>query len=166
MSHLLVVEDEAVLRTELRRLFTRTGHDVTEAASLSDAERHDLRAFDLIIADLRLPDGLGTELIAKAPGVPVLVMTSYATIRSAVEAVQLGAVDYIAKPLDHDELVMLVDHILSVRRKGRERGVPEAAPARDGLIGSSAVMREVFERVDKVAPTSSTVLILGESGTG
>ena len=129
------------------------------------AERAGPRSADLILADLRLPDAPGTELIAMAPGVPVLMMTSYATVKSAVEAMRLGAADYIAKPLDHDELLLLVDRLLANRRAAAPAGRP-APPAIAGAIGSSPAMREVFERVRRVAATESTVLILGESGTG
>jgi len=165
MSRLLIVEDEPVLRGELRRLFVRKGHDVAAAESVRDAERYELRGVELILADLRLPGVPGTELIAMAPGVPVLMMTSYATVKSAVEAMRMGAVDYIAKPLDHDELTMLVERILADRRAAAAHAAP-AAPPRHGLIGSCAAMQEVFERVRRVSATDSTVLILGESGTG
>ena len=170
MSRLLIVEDEPVLRAELRRLFAREGHEVADAGSVAEANRHDLTEFELILADLRLPGAPGTELIVKAPGVPVLVMTSYATVKSAVEAMRMGAVDYIAKPLDHDELVMLVDRILARERLVRQNAALKKDVARsyavDGIVGACSAMREVFERVRKVASTSSTVLILGESGTG
>ncbi len=159
---LLIVEDELDLRRELRRLFARFGHDVVEAGSVAETAGHELSSFALILTDLRLPDGSGTDLIARAGGAPVLVMTSYATVKSAVEAMRLGAVDYIAKPLDHDELILLVDQL--VRRPSQRRD--DHASAFDGMIGGSAAMREVFERIEKVAATSSNVLILGESGTG
>jgi two-component system, NtrC family, response regulator AtoC len=165
MGRILIVEDEPVLRDELRRLFTRQGHEVSEADSVAAAEEgRRLASCDLILADLRLPGGPGTELIARAPGVPVLIMTSYATVKSAVEAMRMGAVDYIAKPIDHEELVMVVGRILE---RGKDAARAPAAPhSFDGIVGNCAAMREVFERIRKVAPTSSTVLILGESGTG
>ncbi|HTE53903.1 MAG TPA: sigma-54 dependent transcriptional regulator [Kofleriaceae bacterium] len=169
MGRILIVEDEPVLRSELGRLFSRKGHEVSEAESVADAELHGLLACDLILADLRLPGAPGTELIARAPGVPVLIMTSYATVKSAVEAMRMGAVDYIAKPIDHEELLMMVDRILERERQRAEAAPGQPAAARvsaDGLVGGCAAMQQVFERIRKVAPTSSTVLILGESGTG
>ncbi|HYU15905.1 MAG TPA: sigma-54 dependent transcriptional regulator [Candidatus Acidoferrum sp.] len=176
MGRILIVEDEPVLRDELRRLFARKGHDVAVAGSVREAESHlggrdGDGAVELVLADLRLPGAPGTELIGRARSVPVLIMTSYATVKSAVEAMRMGAVDYIAKPIDHDELVMIVDRILERERQRRQSGpqareAGRAAPAMDGIVGGCAAMREVFERIRKVAPTSSTVLILGESGTG
>ncbi|HWM85820.1 MAG TPA: sigma-54 dependent transcriptional regulator [Kofleriaceae bacterium] len=170
MGRILIVEDEPVLRDELRRLFDRKGHEVAEAESVRDAEKHEIGDYELILADLRLPGAPGTELIARAPGVPVLIMTSYATVKSAVEAMRMGAVDYIAKPIDHDELVMMVDRILERERMRRQNAALQADVARtyaiDGIVGACAAMEVVFERIRKVAPTSSTVLILGESGTG
>jgi two-component system, NtrC family, response regulator AtoC len=161
MSRILIVEDEPVLRGELRRLLARRGHEVVEAGSVQEAEANDLTSFQLILADLRLPGAPGTELIARVRDIPVLIMTSYATVRSAVEAMRLGAVDYIAKPIDHDELVLVTERLLTQRRPA-----PVAPSGTDGIVGDCAAMREVYERIAKVAPTHSTVLILGESGTG
>ena len=99
MHKILVVEDESVIRNALRRLLERNGYEVSEAGSVQQAENgHELGAFDLIISDLRLPGAPGTDLIRKAGEVPVLIMTSYASLRSAVDSMRMGAVDYIAKP--------------------------------------------------------------------
>jgi two-component system, NtrC family, response regulator AtoC len=171
MSRILIVEDEPVLRDELRRLFDRKGHAVAEAESVRDAaDRYQIGNHELILADLRLPGAPGTEFITLAPEVPVLIMTSYATVKSAVEAMRLGAVDYIAKPIDHDELLMMVDRILERERLRRQNAALQADVARtyavNGIVGACPAMQDVFERIRKVAPTSSTVLILGESGTG
>ncbi len=171
MSRILVIEDEPIIRTELRRLLVRAGHDVSEAGTVGEAATdYALDGFDLILTDLRLPGAPGTDIIAKAPGVPVLVMTSYATVRSAVEAMKLGAVDYIAKPFDHDELLMQLDRVLRTGRLEKQnaalrREVEQAHPV-SGMVGGCAAMREVFERIRKVADSPATVLVLGESGTG
>ncbi len=170
MSQILIIEDEAVIRASLRRLLQRRGYDVTEAGSVAEAEQHALTDFDLIITDLRLPGEPGTAVIAKSQGVPVLVMTSYASVRSAVESMQMGAVDYIAKPFDHDEMLLTVERILKQGTLERQNAalkqdISRAYPA-SGMIGCCAAMQEVFERIRKVAPTDATVLILGESGTG
>jgi two-component system, NtrC family, response regulator AtoC len=172
MSRILVVDDEALIRGELRRLLTRAGHDVADASSVPEAvsEHAPLDAFDLIISDLRLPGPPGVELIALAAPAPVLVMTSYATVKSAVEAMKLGAVDYLAKPFDHDELLLIVDRLLAQVRLQRQVSAMRADLARAfpvaGMVGSSEPMRDVFDRVHKVAPTDATVLVRGESGTG
>ena len=107
MSHILVLEDESVIRLAVRRLLERNGYQVSEAGSVEEAgEHHLLSHFDLIIADLRLPGLPGTDIIARADGVPVLIMTSYASLRSAVDSMRMGAVDYIAKPFDNLSLVV------------------------------------------------------------
>ena len=171
MSQILIVEDEAVIRGALRRLLERRGYEVSEAESVEQAEeRGGLQGFDLIIADLRLPGEPGTAIMDRAPDVPVLIMTSYASVRSAVESIKRGAVDYIAKPFDHEELVLLVARTLKQHRMERQKNalksdVDRAYPV-EGMIGACSAMKQVFERIAKVAPTDSTVLILGESGTG
>ncbi|MGE0080845.1 MAG: sigma-54-dependent transcriptional regulator [Thiohalomonadaceae bacterium] len=170
MTRILLVEDEKVIRSALRRLLERNGYEVTEAGAVAEALSHDIAGFDLVITDLRLPGAPGTDLIAQAGDVPVLIMTSYASVRSAVESMQLGAVDYIAKPFDHDELLMTVERVLKQRRLARQNEVLKQDLSREypvgGMIGHCPAMQEVFARVRKVAPTDTTVLILGESGTG
>ncbi|XYI01534.1 sigma-54-dependent transcriptional regulator [Sorangium sp. So ce1128] len=189
MSRILLVEDEVVIRAELRRLLERHGHAVVEVGSIAEAEAdRDLRAFDLVLADVRLPGAPGTELVGRCGDAPVVLMTSYATVKAAVDAVKRGAADYLSKPFDHDELLALVDHHLAGARPGRRAPAdtaPEAAPRAaalappappappapagdelEGMIGGSAAMREVFARVRKVAPSEATLLVLGESGTG
>ncbi|GAB6043515.1 sigma-54-dependent transcriptional regulator [Endothiovibrio diazotrophicus] len=171
MNQILIVEDEAVIRAALRRLLERNGYGVAEAGSVAEAQAgEDPASFDLVIADLRLPGAPGTEMIARAGDTPVVIMTSYASVNSAVEAMKLGAVDYIAKPFDHDELLMLVARILEQRRLARTHAVlrselAEAYPVA-GMVGECPAMREVRTRIAKVAPTDTTVLVLGESGTG
>ena len=171
-DHILVVEDEAVIRSSLRRLLTRNGYTVTEAESVSDARQHDLNSFALIISDLRLPGEPGTEMIRLASNTPVLIMTSYASLRSAVDSMKMGAVDYIAKPFDHDEMVQSVTTIISrSREKGDEttsQPVPKTTTGNidTGIIGESEAMQDLFRRIGKVSPTNATVLIQGESGTG
>ncbi len=172
MSRILVVEDETLIRGELKRLLTRAGHQVSEAGSVPEAlsEHTPLDAFDLVLTDLRLPGPPGIELIAQAAPTPVIVMTSYATVKSAVEAMKLGAVDYLAKPFDHDELLLVIDRVLAQGRLRRQVNALRADVARSypvsGMVGRSTAMLDVFDRVRKVAPTDATVLVRGESGTG
>jgi len=171
MNHLLIIEDEPVIRGALRRLLERHGHQVSEAESVEAAQGLGrLADFNLIIADLRLPGQPGSAVLDLAPDVPVIIMTSYASVTSAVEAMKSGAADYIAKPFDHDELVMLVQKVLREKQKERrtaalQTDVDQAFPVA-GMIGKSAAMHEVCSRIQKVAPTEATVLIVGESGTG
>ena len=168
MNHLLIIEDETVIRSALRRLLERHGYRVDEAGSLEEVQ--DAGSYDLIISDLRLPGRPGTEVMGMAPDVPVIIMTSYASVSSAVEAMKLGATDYIAKPFDHDELILLVQKVLANslqqrRAEALQNDVDQTYPVA-GMIGRSESMQAVCERIRKVAPTEATVLILGESGTG
>jgi DNA-binding NtrC family response regulator len=171
MDRILIIEDEEVIRGAVQHLLERRGYSVAVAESVEYAEsNYDVNSFNLIITDVRLPGVPGTEIISKVKDVPVLVMTSYASVRSAVDAMKLGAVDYIAKPFDHDELVLLVERTLKRGQLERqnvalktelEKSYPVA-----GMVGRSPAMQAVFTQIGKVAPTDSTVLILGESGTG
>ncbi len=178
MAHILIVEDETIIRSALRRLLERNQYQVSEAGSVQEArERYSIPGFDLVISDLRLPGAPGTELIGLAGATPVLIMTSYASLRSAVDSMKLGAIDYIAKPFDHDEMLQAVARILRERRPAQaaENPAVQAAGARAeqgagsdeiGIIGRCAAMQDLFGKIRKVAPTDSTVLIQGESGTG
>jgi DNA-binding NtrC family response regulator len=171
MSQILIIEDESVIRGAVRRLLERKGYQVVEAGSVEEAESaNDLQSFGLILTDVQLPGAPGTEVIKKAGGVPVLIMTSYASVRSAVDSMKQGAVDYIAKPFDHDELLMLVERTLKQNQLERRNEVLKSDIDReypvDGMIGSCSAMTEICKRISKVAPTDTTVLILGESGTG
>jgi two-component system response regulator HydG len=168
MSRILVVEDEKIIRQAVKRLLERQDHEIFEAESLYIAKELNFSDYDLIISDLRLPGGNGTELIELAGETPVLIMTSYASLRSAVDAMKLGAVDYIAKPFDHEEMLLTVERILI--QHGRNNSVLQDNTAKEcpatGIIGSSQLMKNLFTKISKVAPTDATVLIQGESGTG
>ena len=174
MSHILVVEDEPIIRSALRRLLERNHYQVSEAGAVHEAvEQYDLNTFNLIVSDLRLPGEPGTALIQRAPNTPVLIMTSYASLRSAVDSMKLGAVDYIAKPFEHDEMLQTVARIIETSQQPRRSAPSQPAPDKNadsdremGIIGASAPMLTLFKRIRKVAPTMSTVLIQGESGTG
>ena len=164
MSAILVVEDEAVIRSEVRRVLTRAGHEVSEASTFDEACASDLGAFDLVISDVRLPGGVGTDLLERANRTPVVIMTSFGTIRSAVEAMKAGAADYISKPFDPAELLLTVDSLLKDRS---EDGADTTDSLNvEGMVGSSRPMQAVMRRIARVAGTDATVLILGESGTG
>jgi two-component system response regulator HydG len=183
MPHILIVEDETIIRSALRRLLERNQYQVSEAGSVQEAqERYSIPTFDLIVSDLRLPGAPGTELIKLAEGTPVLIMTSYASLRSAVDSMKMGAVDYIAKPFDHDEMLQAVARILRDRQEAKSAPAAPAATSstrgataekavdnangENGIIGSCAAMQELYSKIRKVAPTDSNVLVQGESGTG
>ncbi|HKI73085.1 MAG TPA: sigma-54 dependent transcriptional regulator [Pseudomonadales bacterium] len=158
---ILIVEDEVVIRSSLKKFLEKQSFKVKEAGSITEAEDFDLSQFSLIITDLRLPGPTGTDIIKMAPDVPVVVMTSYASVSSAVDAMKMGAADYIVKPFDYDELHNTVCKLL--RDDEPEKTI---APPVVGMLGNCTAMQELFDRINKVAPTNTNVLILGESGTG
>lgn len=174
MNQILIVEDEKIIRTALKRLLERNGYYTQTASSVDEAKSQlDLNSFDLIISDLRLPGDPGTKLIELVNNVPILIMTSYSSLKSAVEAMRMGAVDYIAKPFDHEEMLTAIDRVLQTNNtaqtgNSRATNAPtiEKPERIKGIIGSCQPMEELFNRIAKVAPTDTTVLILGESGTG
>ncbi|UZJ61148.1 sigma-54 dependent transcriptional regulator [Pseudomonas sp. KU26590] len=182
MPHILIVEDETIIRSALRRLLERNQYQVSEAGSVQEAqERFSIPSFDLIVSDLRLPGAPGTELIKLGQGKPVLIMTSYASLRSAVDSMKMGAVDYIAKPFDHDEMLQAVSRILrdrqtlqsmqaeraaSSKTAPNDKAGPDNSNGEIGIIGSCPPMQDMYSKIRKVAPTDSNVLIQGESGTG
>ncbi|WP_110947298.1 sigma-54-dependent transcriptional regulator [Pseudomonas bohemica] len=183
MPHILIVEDETIIRSALRRLLERNQYQVSEAGSVQEAqERFSIPSFDLIVSDLRLPGAPGTELIKLGQGKPVLIMTSYASLRSAVDSMKLGAVDYIAKPFDHDEMLQAVARILRDRQTVQsiqaeraatagkapvsDKAIPDNSNGEIGIIGACPPMQDLYSKIRKVAPTDSNVLIQGESGTG
>lgn len=170
MSNILVVEDEPIIQESLVRLLQRQGYQVTGVASVAEAEENSINMYDLIISDLRLPGEPGTELIARAAPTPVLIMTSYSTVQSAVEAMKQGAVDYIAKPFNHDEMNITVKRILEKTRVEQQntflkQEVDKYYPI-NGMVAHCEPMLEVIDRIRRVAPTDTTVLIVGETGTG
>ncbi|MBC3956104.1 sigma-54-dependent transcriptional regulator [Pseudomonas triticifolii] len=182
MPHILIVEDETIIRSALRRLLERNQYEVSEAGSVQEAqERFSIPSFDMIVSDLRLPGAPGTELIKLGEGKPVLIMTSYASLRSAVDSMKMGAVDYIAKPFDHDEMLQAVSRILRDRQTvtslqaersamgkagAAEKGTAPNSNGEIGIIGSCPPMLDLYSKIRKVAPTDSNVLVQGESGTG
>jgi len=170
VSNILVVEDEPIIQESLVRLLQRQGYQVTGVASVAEAEENSINMYDLIISDLRLPGEPGTELIARAAPTPVLIMTSYSTVQSAVEAMKQGAVDYIAKPFNHDEMNLTVKRILEKTRVEQQntflkQEVDKYYPI-NGMVAHCEPMLEVIDRIRRVAPTETTVLIVGETGTG
>ena len=173
MKQILIVEDESVIRTALRRLLERNNYLISEAGSVQEAESNFvLTSFDLVISDLRLPGAPGTDLIQKAGDVPVLIMTSYASLRSAVDSMRMGAVDYIAKPFDHGDMINAVARIIADHPTDRTLGgrpaqnPPASASSVKGIIGHCPAMLTLYDHIERVAPTDASVLVLGETGTG
>ena len=160
MKQVLVVEDEVVIRTALKRLLERHEYKVSEAGTVKESiDSFNMDDFDVIISDLRLPGAPGTDLI-KATTTPVLIMTSYSSIRSAIDSMKLGAVDYIAKPFEHSELIESVAKVIREHAKTLQQSTDapvEFEPPVHGMIGNCPPMMELFRRIRKVALTNSTV---------
>ena len=174
-AKILVVDDEQSIRTMLRAVLSKEGYDVSEAAdgasALKAVEDQD---FDLVLMDIRMTDMDGIETMREmkkiSPSIPVVMMTAYASVKTAVEALKTGAYDYLTKPLDIDELKILVEKGLEHYRL-REENVALKERLSDRydfsrIIGKSKPMRELFETLALVAPSDATVLIYGETGTG
>ncbi len=173
MAVILIVDDEPGIREFLSDALTADGHDVAQAADgMAALTMIHQRAFDVMLTDLRMPGALdGLDLVRKVtseqPDAEVIVLTAHGTVESAVEAMKLGAYDYIQKPLSSPaELRLLVARALERRRliakvevQRQSRGIPP-------LSYGDPVMQPVIAALDKVARTNSTVLLLGESGTG
>jgi DNA-binding NtrC family response regulator len=175
MSRILIVDDEKQIRRILSVLLAEKGFKIAEADS-GETALSLLTEFQpqIVLLDLSLPgmDGLETlkQMLEKKPQIDCIIMTAYGTIRSAVQAMRLGAFDYLAKPFDNDELLMIIQRALHVRSLGAElealRSELEASYGFSEIVGISPRMREVFRIMSKVASVDATVLITGESGTG
>jgi DNA-binding NtrC family response regulator len=172
---ILLVEDKDSLRTMLRRSLESQGHTVVEACDEPGAVAALARSRpDLVISDLRLPagDGFGVLRAAKDldPDLPVIVMTAYGSIQDAVAAMKEGALDFLAKPIDPDHLLLLVQRALAQRRLVSENlRLREELAERGGAtraVGDSAAWKQVMASAQRASPSDATVLIEGESGTG
>jgi DNA-binding NtrC family response regulator len=173
---ILIVEDEKLIRMTLRERLQQEGYCVLEAGAGQEAfEQLQQEDADLMLLDYRLPDTDGIEVLRRArehyPDTSVILMTAYSTVDSAVEALKLGAYDYLKKPVNHDDLLASIAKALETTRLRREvRRLRHEQRQRSGvstIIGSSAAMREVFVMVRKIAESAATtVLIQGGSGTG
>ena len=175
MAHVLVVDDEPSARTTLALLLRKRGHRVAEGDGVVSAtKRLSDEVFDLVVTDLRMPDGDGLEVLqaakAQADAPDVILLTAYAEWKSAKEAIRLGALDYFEKGQEPEELYHRIDKALAQRALRREnenlRAQLRERYGLPGLIAHSPAMHAVLDLVERVAPTDATVLIQGESGTG
>jgi DNA-binding NtrC family response regulator len=171
-ADILVVDDETNIRRTLRMVLEGEGYDVVEAEGAAQALAALGSPVDVVLLDVKLGDDNGIELLEKikserAPELPVIMMSGHATINDAVRATQLGAFDFIEKPLDRTRVLVTVRNALEKRAMTREVVELRAAVAgRYEMVGASPVMQELFRQIAKVAPTRGRVLITGESGTG
>lgn len=172
MLPILIVEDDITFSLMLSTWLKKKGFDVTSIATIVDAKKIiEKKQFDLILSDLRLPDGDGIDLLKwlenKQLSLPVIVMTGYAEVQTAVQAMKLGASDYISKPINPQELLKKIEEISAIK----EESVPvvrEIAEEKheEYIQGKSNNAVQMYDHVKLVAPTDMSVLITGESGTG
>jgi two-component system, NtrC family, response regulator AtoC len=177
-ARILVADDEPNLRRVLVTLLRRDGHEVVQASNGSEAIEMLTQDIDVVITDLRMPEADGMDVLRAAsrsvPHVPVIMITAYGSVGQAVEAIKAGAFDYIEKPFEQDVIRTIVDK--AVGQAVANRAAPRTSlytdtdqsgdQGRYGLVGQSAEMHTIFEVIEKVADSPSTVLITGESGTG
>src|SRR5258705_8265828 len=175
MKHLLIVEDEAPLRQAVAEQLGDRGYTVDQAESgeAALAKLADF-AFDIIVTDLRLPGIDGSAVIeaavARYPHIIAIVVTGFGTVKDAVEAIKRGAWDFVSKPFQIDELLHVLDSAIEQRRLKSEnaylRSQLEERYRFEGIVGKSRPMERLFQLLETVAPTNSTILITGETGTG
>jgi DNA-binding NtrC family response regulator len=172
---ILLAEDERLLRESLAELLADEGYQVTRAADGKEAHEALLaRPFDLIMTDVRMPNMDGTTLLKHAqqvaPQTPVMVLTAFGTVESAVAAMRSGAVDYLLKPVQFEDVVVRVNRALEFGEMRRDRRIISDQLASQStfhnLIGDSPAMARLFDMVRKLSTVRSSVLIVGESGTG
>ncbi len=172
---LLVVDDEKIVHDSLGKWFRDEGYEIGIAESAREAlQRMAERHWDAALVDIKMPGTDGIELQRRLkeidPELIVIIMTGYASVETAVQALKNGAYDYVTKPFDPDDIAHLVHNALEHRRMARENvrlkeAVAEVARPPE-LIGQSAAMKKVFDAIETVGPTDATVLITGDSGTG
>ncbi|MGZ4777847.1 MAG: sigma-54-dependent transcriptional regulator [Thermoanaerobaculia bacterium] len=174
MSQLLLVEDEKLLRWSLRTRLQNAGHSVEEAATLAEAEHHlRLKRPDLVLLDVNLPDGNGLDFLEhqqeKLWESGVIIFTADGRIEDAVRAMKLGAIDFLSKPIDYEELLRLIEKATARRRDRLEAESSRRSrdrQTRTRVVAESAAMRDVLRLASTVAASPATVLVHGETGVG
>ncbi len=174
-TRILVVDDDAGILSMLEDFLSMKGFSVTALdsgrAALETIER---QYFDIVLADLRMPDASGMDVLIQAkklhPDTEVIIVTGFASVESAIEALKLGGYDYLQKPVKLERLSILIDRILDKKRLASENVLLRARLKErhryDGMVGSSVAMQEIYDVVDRISNASPTVFIQGESGTG
>ena len=167
MARILIIEDDRTFSQILEGFLRKHNHDPQIAANVGQSlETLEKQNFELLLVDYRLPDGTGFEVLNhlrdKGLLTPVIIMTSFNDVKTAVKSIQLGATDYITKPVNPDELLMLLNNVL---KKPEQRNV-NSIEHPDAIKGKSATADKLYEHIALVAPTDMSVIIQGESGTG
>jgi len=173
--NIMIVDDEKIVRESLFHWFTKLGHTVEKASSGFEAlERLEKNPFDLLFVDIRMPEMNGIELLGKVktdyPETIVVIITAYGSIENAVEAMQLGASDYLLKPFKPDYLSLVMEKITQQFKLETEfnylKGRLEKITRFDNIIGRSPAMEKIFDFIPEVAQSDSSILLTGETGTG
>ncbi|MCH7496167.1 MAG: sigma-54-dependent Fis family transcriptional regulator, partial [Candidatus Marinimicrobia bacterium] len=171
----LIIDDEPLMRLSMLDALKAVGYEVQEASTGTEGiKKTKDQQFDLVITDLRLPGSDGLQVVQAckevSPRTEVIVITAHGSVDSAVQAMKLGAHDYITKPFSMDELLLIVDRattVIALRQENEElRQELEGKFSFEGIVGKNNRMREVLEKIKLVSATNATVLIIGESGTG
>lgn len=173
-GRILVVEDDEVIRGFLRKLLEGEDYDVTAVESGEAAlQRLEQQLFDVVLLDLNLPGMHGLNVLAAAPvtqtDAQFIVMTAFAEVDTAVEALRSGAVHYLTKPLDPEHLLLILDRTIyqqELRREVAQLRRYIGGGARERIVGKAPALQRMFDMIERVAPTRSSVLIFGETGTG
>lgn len=172
MKLVLLIEDDLTFSTIIDRFLSKKGYRVVIANNLENGVfQLDVAKFDLILLDYRLPDGIGLDLLPilkeKKMTIPVIMLTSFNDVRTAVKSVASGVFDYILKPINPEELLMTIDSALSIEPRA-EQLTNHSIPAKEAsfIKGSSSQSTKLYQHVALVAPTEMSVMIIGESGTG
>lgn len=172
---ILIVDDEAGMQQYLKKLLEDNGYFTQTAADGEKAlDKVNAKLPDLILADLKMPKMDGLKFLAKvrkiSEQIPVIIITAYGTVESAVAAMKLGAYDYVNKPFDMDEILLVIDKALEKKRLAEENIALhkelEKSYTFEDIVSQNSRMRNIFETVKKIADTQSTILIQGETGTG
>lgn len=172
MKKILIVDDELNMRLVLSAMLKKEGYDVSSASDGREAMQIlQSNKISIVITDLKMPGMDGMELLSRVsdlyPEIPVVMITAHGSIATAVEALKKGAFDYITKPFDLDDLRNIVSKAMKTRAlKENEFSLTPAEIERGGIIGASPQTMELFEAINRVAPTTTTVMITGETGTG
>ena len=174
-AKILIVDDELIVRESLGGWLERDGHKVDRAASGEEAlEKCASTRYDILLLDIKMEGMSGLEVLKKVkendPDVSVVMITAYGSIPSAIEAMKNGAYEYLLKPFDPDELMVLIEKIIKHQAERREtqflREQYKERTRFENMIGQSAALQGVFDLIERIAPTDSTILIKGETGTG
>jgi len=170
-----VIDDEPIIHDVLSQLLTSEGYDIEISSSGEEAlEKFEVRTFDLVLLDLLMPGMNGIEILKAAkkidPQALIIILTAYASVESAIEAMKIGAFDYIQKPFKHEELLLTIARALEHKNLQEEnvrlRDELKRKFSFANILGKSKVMENVFDLIRAAAPTRSTILVQGESGTG